>query len=635
MTIDPTLAAVRTCLDRGQFGEAVSRLQPLIGEGTEAPVLTLLAEALAGLGLSGDAADILEKLAADDGAERYGHLRRAARLHLAAGNSDQAQLLALRLLQERPDDPELSFILVRIFQQSGETSLVDALKNRLVTSEEPEHLQLALELIGHEHLNPARGPLYRKLRALFPDDPYIRFTNLDVARGLCDFETVAREEAAIRAELDSGRTDLLAAETPHSAIMWLEDEALLRRATNIGGLTPFTRESQALRHAMPHAWARRLRIGYVSGDFWDDHATMRLLGEVLSQHDRDRFEITLFCNTPERFAAFDQGGRQRWGRIVSIRGMDDAEAEAAIRAAGIDILVDLKGHTGDNRCGIFNRAAAPVQVAWLGFPGTVAGVDCDYVIGDRFVLPAASQVHYHERFCRMPESYQPNDPVHHVLPPATPRAALGLPEDRFLFASFNAPRKLSLEALDLWAAVLRASPGADLWIMGPEAPIRAAFSGRGIDPVRLHMAGKCAYPDHIARAQAADLALDSFPCNGHTTTSDMLWAGVPVVTMRGQAFAGRVSESLLHAVGLPELVAGSAEGFVALAAGLAADRARMAEFTSRLAANRFRAPLFDAERFCRHLETAYEAMAARARAGLPPEGFDVPPLPARDGPFKT
>jgi hypothetical protein len=622
MTPDPRLAPARAAFARGDYQAALVQAEKLIRGTPDGGILAFLAETMARLGHRAEAAGLFEQAA------EAGHLpetcrKRAAVLYLEAGHEDAAQLLALQLLKILPEDPAVVFVLVSIFLKNGERELVDALKNRLVASDEPEHLLLAARLLPSDSANPANLVLFRKLNALFPEDPYIRMSLLGYAREFCDFETVEREETRLRAAMAAGDYSDLAAEEPHAAVMWLESDEDLRRATNLGPFPAFTEESRRARRAAPHAWGEKIRIGYLSADFWDDHATMRLLAEVLRRHDPARFEITLFCNTPERFIRFDGGGRETWGRIVPIRDLGDEEAAALIRAEGIDILVDLKGHTGNNRAGVVNLGAAPVQVAWLGFPGTCIAVDCDYVIGDRFVLPDGAQPHYHELFCRLPDTYQPNDPVSRPLPPAASRAELGLPEDVFLFASFNSAKKLTPRTLDLWARVLAEAPKAHLWIMAPGDAVLSAFAARGIDSARIHIAAKCAYASHVARVQAADLGLDTFPCNGHTTTSDMLWAGLPVVTMRGQGFPSRVSESLLHAIGLPELVAPDDDAFVTLAAGLAKDPDRLKPLRQRLIANRFTAPLFDAERFCRNLERGFEVMAERARAGLEPVAFDV------------
>ncbi len=491
MKVNHRLSEARAVLNSGRYEDALSLLQPLIASDVDEELLAMVGEALAGLGHITGAAEIFENAARLAGPRAAEFALRAARLHLDAGAHDAAQLIALRELQKRPEDHALLYLLVTLFQKTGETQLMHALKHRLATSSDPEHLLAAAALLASEPHDPANYEVYRKLRRALPDDPHIRFTHLALARDACDFETVAREEAAIRADIERDGGEVLAAEQPHQAVFWVAEEALLPKARNIGAIEPFTEESRRLRRQRPHAWSKRLRIGYVSADLWDDHATMRLLGEVLTLHDRDRFDVTLFCNTPDRFRGFDTGGRSRWGKILPIDQLDDAAAERLVQERGIDILVDLKGYTVNHRCGLFNRQAAPVQVSWLGFPGTVIAVDFDYIIGDACTLPEESAPHYHEVFCRLPECYQPNETIHRPRPAAKSRQELGLPEEPFLFASFNSPRKLTPLTLDLWARVLEAAPDAHLMVMAEET-IRTAFAARGIDASRIHPVKKCA-----------------------------------------------------------------------------------------------------------------------------------------------
>lgn len=633
MTVDIRLANARDLLALRRFGEVLSLLHANVDMDAGEEVLSIVAEAMAGLNMSAYAASVFERAAALGQPNSAALALRAAELYLAAGEIEQAQLIGLRLLGQTPDDPALAFLLISTFEASGELHLTQMLVHRLVPSENVDHLLMAARLlVGHPE-DPANRVVFRKLRRLLPEHDHIRFVNLAMAREACDFETVEREEQVLRAEIAARGAEVLAAEKPHNLLIWMEDETLLPAARGVLLDPPFSQENRTRRHRAPHVWAERLRIGYVSADLWDDHATMRLLGEVLTCHDRSKMDITLFCNTPEKFRAFDGGARATWGRIVSIVDHDDDAAEQAIRRQGIDILVDLKGYTANNRSGLFNRGLAPVQVAWLGFPGTANDIDCDYIIGDRFTLPDESAPYFFEHFCRLPETYQPNETLLRPRPPALSRRELGLPEDAFLFSSFNSPRKLTPATLDIWAEVLKAAPDAHLAVMAAPS-VQAALAQRGIRPERVHPLRKCAYRDHIARAAATDLALDTFPCNGHTTTSDMLWAGVPVVTRKGHSFAARVSESLLNAIGLEDLVADDAAGFVRLAADLANDRSRVHALKARLEENRFRMPLFDAERFCRHLESAYLMMAERARAGLPPATIDVPAHPPRNAPFR-
>ncbi|MDO9418653.1 O-linked N-acetylglucosamine transferase, SPINDLY family protein [Pararhizobium sp.] len=619
------------------YHDALAAVNALLGSGASPDIFVEAGETLARLGMTEEAAEAFQHAAERGGPDAPAHGLRAADLYFQIGIDDKALLLAMQLYRVMPDNPDLAYIMASLFIKSGDWQLVDLVKNTLVASDRSEHLRLAARLIGDDVRNTNNLVLFKKLRALHPDDNHIRFALMGFAREFCDYDVLDVEEAALEAQLAAGFTALLTAETPHNNLMWCDDESLNGLATNVRNLPVVPRTSAAQRRSQPHVFADKIRIGYLSSDFWDDHATMRLFQSVLTAHDASRFDITLFCYTPDMFVGFDGGNRASWNRIVPIGHLSDAEAEATIRSFGIDILVDLKGHTGGARSAIMNRMAAPVQVAWLGFPGSTVNIDCDYVIGDPVVLPDSAKPHYHEKFCRLPETYQPNDPVFRALPAAASRASLGLPEPAFVFAAFNSSRKISRPTIALWSRILKGTENTVLWIMCDSDTARDNIAKRltsaGIAESRVIFAAKMAYESHVARLQAADLGLDTFPYNGHTTTSDKLWAGLPVITAKGSNFASRVSESLLNAIGLSDLVAEDHEDFCNLAIRLASDRSSIAALKQRLQVNRFVSPLFDAERFCRHLETAYQTMADRAKSGQEPLHFDVPALPPRTAPF--
>ena len=633
------LAAAQAAYEQADYIAALTALAPLMNEDGGESVFALLGETLQKLKLPSEAAEAFEQAARKQQGNADGLLAKAVALYVEAGDDDRAQLLGIPLLSDHPADPALAFALARSFRRSGDLSLIGHVLATLAASDDPAHLMLAGDILNEDDRNPLALAVFRRLAALYPDDPFTQFKFMSVAREFCDFAAVETLERTLAMQRPAEAIAFLTGETAYSNLLRCGDERLNRHAVNTPGLTdrpsPVATRQRRMR---PHAWGEKIRIGYLSCDFWSGHATMRLLQNVLERHDDSRFEITLFCHTPERHALADAGNRQRWGRLVSILNMSDAEAADLIRQNGIDILVDLKGHTGGSRSAILNQMAAPVQVAWLGFPSSAVNIDCDYVIGDRIVLPDDARHNYHEKFCRLPESYQPNDPVHRALPPAAERAALGLPHDRFVFAAFNASRKITPAVLDAWAEILRRADTAVLWAMIDgdlaRANFMAAIEARGIAAERIILAEAAPYEAHIARLQAADLGLDTFPYNGHTTTSDKLWAGLPVVTMKGTNFASRVSESLLTAIGLPDLVAADRQGFVDLAVSLAQNPDKVLFLKKTLVDNRRIAPLFDAERFCRHLETGYDMMADRAKAKLPPEHIDVAPLTARTVPFR-
>ena len=640
LSFDDRLAEAEAMFRAGRYSEVLTQLATLMPEAVNHRPAELLAETLLKLGMTGEAAEAFEHAGLKGAPHPYPLLLKAARLYLDAGRMDKALSLAVQLSRHQPNDPAPAFIIASIGLKAGQPGLLaEPIKNLLVDSDDPEHLRLAVQLIGDDLRNAKNLTLFAKLRRLYLDDPFIRMTLVGYAREFCDYPILLAEEEVLRADIASGDTRALAAETPHYNLMWCADEVLNRIPANITGLVPFAADAPARRRAKPHVFAEKIRVGYLSNDFWADHATMRLLGGVLKAHDRDRFDVTLYCHTPERFIGGDAAVRAEWGRITRIEDMSDEEAIATMQSDRIDVLVDLKGHTGGSRSRLMNAPVAPVHVAWLGFPGSSVGVDCDYVIGDRFVLPDSARPHYHEKFCRMPESYQPNDPWTRIVPGPAARRSYGLPTDRFIFSAFNSQRKNGSEGIGLWARVLVANPDAVLWLMVDGTHARNATADflrrAGVRSDQFIFASKMPYSSHLARVPAADIGLDSFPYNGHTTTSDMLWAGLPVVTRKGTNFASRVSESLLNAIGLPELVAEDADAFVALCSALVSDRERVTRLRRTIADNRFVAPLFDAERFCRHLEWGYSHMVERAKAGLAPDHFDVPALEPRTVPFRT
>lgn len=634
------LANATKAYESGDYIAALTLLSSIVDNGADAGVLTLLGLTFQKLGLETDARDMFARaVALEPTSEALG---RAAASAVAVGDDERALLFGMQLFVLEPDNANVAALVASAFIRSGDAESAHLVKAALVESDDPAHIHLAAKLYAGEDRDPAALTVFRKLASLDSNDPYAHASYMAIARDFCDYEALAELECRWeKASWDTATSTprLLEGETAYNNLLYCDNERLNRRATN-GTVT--RGGSKPAFPSRPRMSRKRgtqpLRIGYLSSDFWSGHATMRLLQAVLTLHDRNRFDVTLYCHTQEEHAQAETCDRSLWGRIVPIHALSDVEAAQRIRGDGIDILVDLKGLTSGNRSAILNENVAPVQVAWLGFPGSNINIDCDYVIGDPIVTPRSSAPFYHEQICRLPETYQPNDPIDRAIPPPTPRAKLGLPEDRFVFAAFNATRKMSIETIGIWADILRQVPDALLWVLIDSSIARGNFlramKARGVAETQIVFASKAAYDVHIARLQAADLGLDTFPYNGHTTTSDQLWAGLPVITMRGRNFASRVSESLLTAIGLPDLVLPDRQAFVARAVDLARNGEDISRFKRRLAENRDLSPLFDAERFCLHLETAYETMAQRARLRLPPASFDVRAMPKRKKRFR-
>ena len=306
----------------------------------------------------------------------------------------------------------------------------------------------------------------------------------------------------------------------------------------------------------------------------------------------------------------------------TFRDLQHASSEAAagqIAADGIDILVDLKGYTGGSRLEIAALRPAPVQVSWLGYPGTLGHRRlADYLIGDPIVTPLEHASHYSESLALMPHCYQPNDRQRTVGERPT-RAQAGLADTGFVFCCFCLPNKITPAMLDLWCRLLRNVPESQLWLLQSNSVtqhnLRREAAARGIAPERLVFAPPLPLAEHLGRLQLADLALDTFPYTSHTTASDALWAGVPLITLMGDTFVSRVAASILHAAGLPQLVTRSADSYVRLVLELAMQPEQMKFFRNRLAANLMTCPLFDSERFARDLERLYERMWTNHRAG--------------------
>ena len=362
-----------------------------------------------------------------------------------------------------------------------------------------------------------------------------------------------------------------------------------------------------------------LRVGYFSADFYN-HATAWLIAGLFEQHDRAIVEPIAFSFG--RVEDDEMSGRLRAAvdRFLDVRPMSDLEVASLARSIDIDIAVDLKGFTTDSRTGIFAARAAPIQVSYLGYPGTMAADYIDYLIADPIVVPVSDQNEYSEKIVYLPDSYQVNDSQRPISDRVFQRADCGLPADGVVYCSFNNNYKITPETFGAWMRILHGVDGSVLWLFAenPHAAsnLRREAASRGVRPERLVFAERMSNPDHLARHRLADLVLDTWPYNAHTTASDALWAGLPVVTRAGETFAGRVAASLLSAVGLPELITSGIEAYEAVATDLGRNPAKLARLKRKLARNRQTSPLFDTRRFARNIELAYTAMHARYHSGL-------------------
>ncbi|HMK88289.1 MAG TPA: tetratricopeptide repeat protein [Methylocystis sp.] len=412
---------------------------------------------------------------------------------------------------------------------------------------------------------------------------------------------------------------------PFLTLGYLDDPALLRACSEkfvkseIGEAPPPLRRGESWRN-------EKIRVAFLSADF-RDHPMAVLITEALERLDRARFEVIGISFGPDDGSEWRARLVSAFDRFIDVRLESNAEIATLVADLKVDIAVDLMGYTRYCRPEALARRPAPIQVNYLGFVGTMGADFIDYIIADEIVLPLEQQLFYSEKIVHLPGCYLPNDRGRKISETTPAKKDVGLPEYGFVFCCFNNNWKITPEAFDVWMRILRAVDDSVLWLLRDnetaERNLRKEAQARGVDPSRLIFAPRADLPDHLARHRLADLFLDTLPYNAHTTASDALWVGLPVLTSTGKSFAGRVATSLLHAIELPELATASLADYETLALALARDPARLAEIKARLARNRDALPLFDSDRFCRGLEAAFVHMRELWQSGKKPESFAV------------
>lgn len=402
-------------------------------------------------------------------------------------------------------------------------------------------------------------------------------------------------------------------------------------------------DSEAESLALARIWARRLpeprssernlrrpgkiRVAYLSTDL-RDHVVSDMIAGCLERHDKTQFEITAISLARSDGSNMRRRLEATFDRFIEAELMSDGHVVSLIRELDIDIAVDMNGNSGDTRTEILALRPAPLQVSFLGYPGTM-GTSCyDYIIADRIVLPETLRRHYTEGVAYLPDSYMPNDAERPIAPGTPSRADAGLPKKGFVFACHNSEYKIGPEIFAIWMNLLSAVDSSVLWLKSVNGSaiknLRQEAARRGVDPARIIFARRIPETDkHLARLRAADLFVDTLPYNAHATACDALWAGLPVLTCMGDSFPGRVAGSILNAAGLPDLTTAALTEYEEEARRLANDPRRLAEIRDRLARNRATCPLFDTKRYTRNLESAYRSLWARQQSGLAPEDLIV------------
>jgi len=461
---------------------------------------------------------------------------------------------------------------------------------------------------------------YGRALAITPDVDFLRGQALYSRMFLCDWSTLPAEGAQLVAQLARNEN----VTSPFAALALIDSPQVQRRASElwVAARYPVGRALSGLVRTGRHD---KIRIAYFSSDF-NDHPVTHLIAGLLERHDRTKFNVFAFALGAERTDRWRARVVNAVDQFIAVRAQTDTEIAATARALGIDIAVDLNGFTQDGRTGVFAERAAPLQLSYIGFAGTMGAPYIDYLVADSTIIPEDHRRFYSEKIVYLP-SYQCND---HAPPSAErtfSRPDFGLPEHGFVFCSFNSNYKITPEVFAVWMRILTQVAGSVLWLyVSDQAAIgnlKAEAERRGIDAARVIFALRMPRHEHLVRLGLADLFLDTYPCNAGATASDALRTGLPLLTRSGESFASRIAASLLNAVGLPELITTTPQDYEALAVTLATDPGRLAALKQKLLANLPTCALFDTQRFTRHLESAFVAMYERYQNDLPPDHIIV------------
>jgi len=458
--------------------------------------------------------------------------------------------------------------------------------------------------------------------AFNPELKYLQGERLQTKRLVCEWTDDSTQCRQIEKQVESGRRVVM----PFSMLGICSSAAVEKKAAEIYVRDSFPSSSVAA--ARPRRAGRdRICIGYFSGDF-REHAVSFLMAEIFERHNRDRFEIVGFSFGKNTNDPMQIRISKAMDRFVNVQSMSDPDLVHLSRELEVDVAIDLMGHTTHSRTQVFADRVAPVQVNYLGLPGTMGAGFIDYLIADETLIPESSRKDYAEKIVYLPDCFQANDLRPLCSPAPSSRARHGLPENGFVFCCFNNHHKINPETFDIWMRILGRVEGSILWLLEGCAPassnLRKEAAKRGIAQERLVFAGNLPFAEHLARQRCADLFLDTLPFNAGATASAALRAGLPLVTCMGEKFAGRMAASLLRAIGMPDLITTSPAAYENLAVEIALTAGRVQGLKIRLEQNLHSAPLFDATRFTRHLEAAYTIMYERSLEGLPPEHILVP-----------
>ena len=462
---------------------------------------------------------------------------------------------------------------------------------------------------------------YRKALAIKPDYDVARAQKLHVQAHICDWDSMAKEIGLLpRLGVSKDYVE------PFTMLSLEDAPERHRRRSELYVATKYPQRTRS-KWTRPSQKPKKLKIGYFSADF-HNHATMCLMAQIFAAHDHEHFEVYAYSYGPDNYDEMRQKLITDVDKFYDVRNKSDAEIFDLARADNLDIAIDLKGYTKDERLSLFSRCLAPVQISYLGYPGTLGADFIDYIVADPTLIPKAKCGYYTEQVIYLPHTYQPTDNKRPISGKVMNREEHGLSSNNFVFCCFNQNYKISPKEFDIWMRLLSKVEGSVLWLLQSnewaEQNLKHQAEARGVSSKRLIFADKIPQAKHLARQQLADLFLDTFNCNAHTTTSDALWAGLPVVTKLGEGFAARVAGSLLNAIGLPELITTTEHEYEDLILELATNPTRLAEVKKKLATNRISQPLFNTELYTKHLENGYQQAYQNYLDGNSPQTITVP-----------
>jgi len=524
--------------------------------------------------------------------------------HKDQGKFDKAILSYKKALSIKPDYADAYYNLGTALQkQRKPEEAIEAYKKTL--SIKPDYLDAYYNMgtIFQDQIKPEEAiEAFSNVLSIKPDDETARTQKLHQQGLICNWDSIA-EDIDLIPELGTSEE----AVSPFT-LLPLEDAPdrhLIR--SKLYAKANYQQETLSPK-ARPIERPKRIRIGYFSTDF-KEHPVSYLIAKVLEQHNRDQFEIFGYSLHDYKKSEVRQRLEKSFDTFTDVQNMSDRNIALHARQDEIDIAVDLNGYTHHARTGIFAYRAAPIQINYLGYPGTMGSNFMDYIVADRSLIPVETQKYFSEQQLYLPNTYLPTDDSRELSKKKITRSDMQLPDDAFVFCCFNNSYKITPAEFDVWMRLLNKVENSVLWLRKPnqlsKLNMKNEAQKRKVNPSRLVFADKLPMDEHLARHRLADLFVDTFTFNAHTTATEALWAGLPVVTKIGRGFAARVAGSLLNAVGLPELVTETENDYEALILELATNPAKLAKIKGKLATHRLTKPLFNTELYTKHLENGY------------------------------